>query len=156
MSRSPAALLLALGCGLAACAPLTDGGPPFAMAPGLADNARIDRIVLQSDMFNVPDDFSRAFSREASPVMNACATGDRGLEMRVYMHALDRDGALRDPDGMTRLHVQTELRDRGGVLVGRYETRVAIPAADDLATRRVDAARAIAADLCGQAFTPQS
>lgn len=148
---SPLALLLT-----AACAPLTDGGPPFAMASALAADARIGRIVLQSDMFNVPDEFSRVFEREAAPVMADCAAGERTLEMRVYMHALDRGGDLRDPDGQTRLHVQTELRERGGRLAGRYESRISIPAGATVEDRRAAASRAIAADLCRQAFRPQS
>ncbi|MES2834899.1 MAG: hypothetical protein V4707_09360 [Pseudomonadota bacterium] len=151
--RHPGLIFLAA---LSACAPAVGDGPPFPIAADLAASARVGRVTMQSDMFNVPDDFSRLFATEVAGSLVECARGQRTLNLKVFIHELDRNGDLLESDGRTRLPAVAELSTPDGRVVGRYDLRIDLPGAETLEARRVAVSRAIGIQLCRTAFAPES
>lgn len=141
---------------LSACAPAVGDAPPFPLAADLAASARVGRVTMQSDMFNVPDDFSRLFTAEVGRTLADCARGQRTLNLRVFIHELDRSGDLLESDGRTRLPAVAELSTPDGRVVGRYDLRIDLPGADTLEARRLAVSRALGDQLCRAAFAPES
>lgn len=141
-----ASLLVLTGCASPAA---TTGGPPVALSPALAADARVRNIeVATAVLYNMP---LPGFSEQLRAALNDCATGDRPLDLRAQVEQPDRE----------RLRVTVELVDPGADRspVGRYEIQLAEAAP---LVRHVDGppqsdvGSRVGRRLCAEAFEPQA
>ena len=140
------------GCGLTACAAdFWDTDPPreIALDPVLAGELFLDGVEVRSAFYNPPDAFSDAFIPAFRDGTAACFDGRRPVKAIVFIHALDRDGALLAEDGRLRLPGSVDLHDARGRVIARYPIRADLPATgDDLTARRTAAAEVFGEQMC--------
>lgn len=152
MWRTTLALAAVLAGGLAGCAAdFWDMGPPteIALDPALAGDLFIDGVEVRSAFYNPPDAFSDAFVPAFRDGTAACFDGQRPVKAIVFIHALDRDGALLPDDGRLRLPGSVDLHDARGRVIARYPIRADLPATGgDLTARRTAAAEVFGERLC--------
>ena len=152
-----AVLSLAL---LGACAPMTVGGPPMALAPEFVSGASVDTIYMSSEWLRSEEDFSDTFTEEVREELTLCATGPKRLDLRVHLDDLRRGSRLDEVlrgEAEQQLSGLVEFVDRGsGAVVGRYpiavSTRTQGRLAAALADRQMVVSEAFGRELCRQAF----
>lgn len=157
-------LKLLAACGaaltLSACAAVTAGGPPVALAPDLVADARVDVITMSSDWLLAEDDFSDTFTDEVREELNACAAGQRPLNLRLHVDDLDRADRLATAARGHGEHYVAGLAEfvdpRSGVVVGRYRIEVWAQAGGAvralLGDRQMIISETFGRELCRQAF----
>lgn len=127
MKPTTAALALAM-LSLAACAPAIEGGPPMELTSDWVETARIGTISISTQWLNAEDDFSDTLGEEVREELEACANGDRRLNLRIHVNELNRAGRLETAirgQGMHSLVATAEFVDpRTRAVVGRYPLAV--------------------------------
>lgn len=137
---------------LAGCAGGLDDAAPLALEPGVGRDLRVDRIEVRSSFYNPRDAFHEAFEAGVRPALDRCATGDRPVTLRAWIHDLDRSGSLLREDGRVHLPGTVELVERGRVIA---RARVAIDApapAGGLPAHRAAASSAFGEAVCRDLF----
>lgn len=137
---------------LAACAGGLDDASPLASPADAGDTLRVDRIEVRSSFYNPRDAFHEAFETGVRPALDRCATGDRPVTLRAWIHDLDRSGSLQREDGRAHLPGTVELVERGRV-IARARIAVAAPAPEGgLPAHRAAASRAFGEQVCRDLF----
>lgn len=137
---------------LAACAAGLDDASPLASPADAGDALRVDRIEVRSSFYNPRDAFHAAFEAGVRPALDRCATGDRPVTLRAWIHDLDRSGSLLRDDGRVHLPGTVELVERGRV-IARAAVSVDVTApGGGLRAHRAAASRAFGEAVCRDLF----
>jgi hypothetical protein len=151
-ARTLAVAAVLAGSGLAGCAADfwdMDPAREIPLDPALAGDLFINAVEVRSAFYNPPDAFSDAFVPAFRNGAAACFDGRQPVRAIVFIHALDRDGALLPEDGRLRLPGSVDLHDARGRVIARYPIRADLPATgDDLTARRTAAAEVFGERLC--------
>lgn len=145
-------LSLCLASLLAACAAGLDDTTPLASPADAGETLRIDRVEVRSSFYNPRDAFHEAFEAGVRPALDRCATGDRPVTLRAWIHDLDRSGSLLRDDGRVHLPGTVELVERGRV-IARADVSVDVTApGGGLPAHRAAASRAFGEAVCRDLF----
>lgn len=133
---------------LCACTGGLGSSSPVAPPSDAGETLRIDRIEVRSSFYNPRDAFHQTFEAAVRPALNGCATGDRPVTLRAWIHDLDRSGSLLGEDGRVRLPGAVELVEHGRV-IARARIAVDVPAPEGgLPAHRAAASRAFGTAVC--------
>ena len=152
---------LLLSASVAACAPVTQGGPPMTLPSGMMETARVNVIYMSSEWLDSSEDFSDTFTEEVREELSLCAYGTYPLDARIHLVDLESAQGLEvllRGHGESAMAGIVEFTDpaRDDAVVGRYPVSVTADAGGRLtglfADHEMVVSEAFGRAVCDAAF----
>jgi len=148
---------------LPACASVVSPGAtePLPLSQHVMETSRVGTITISTGWLRAKDDFGDTFVDEVREELDACATGQNTLNLRIHVDRLRRDGRLGAAltgDGAHTLAAIAEFVDpaQGNAVVGRFPIEVATPSGGVIPAlfgdRQMMVSEAWGRALCTEAF----